>query len=119
MNRPDKIFLRICSTCLTAAEAPNFHKLGAAIAKADLPSPVEVIPQSCMNGCSRPASMALQGDGMATYFFADIDTEADCDDIISTLKVYLESPAGWINDARPCGRLRSCLIGRVPALTDR
>ncbi len=119
MHRPEKIVLRICTTCITTAATPDCQKLDKAIADAGLSVPVEVVPQSCMNGCSRPTSMALQGDGMATYFFSDIEPAEDLNDIVSTLKAYLNSLAGWIEDARPCGRLRSCLIGRVPALTDQ
>jgi hypothetical protein len=30
------------------------------------------------------------------------------------LKLYVEAPDGWIEDAQNAGRLRLCLQGRVP-----
>lgn len=60
--------------------------------------------------------MALQSTGRATCFFAGVDPQADVADIVSTIRAYLDAPKGWIEDARPCGRLRFCLVGRVPAL---
>lgn len=69
-----------------------------------------------MNGCARPVSLALQSPERATYFFGGVDLEADVADIVATLRAYLDAPKGWIEDARPCGRLRFCLVGRVPAL---
>ena len=78
---------------------------------------VDVRLQACMNACAQPISLAIQGAGRATYFFDDVDLKADQADILATLELYLDSPAGWIEDARPCGRLRTCLVGRVPALS--
>ena len=116
MEKPDKIVLRLCSTCPADGRPGGTDRLEAAISKADLPVPVQLVRQECMNGCSEPVTMALQGQGMATCFFTGIDPEADCDDIVNTMRAYMDSPAGWIEDARPCGRLRHCLVGRVPAL---
>lgn len=104
--------LRLCRTC----EGPDWDALRAEIAAAGLA--VRIAPQDCMNGCGAPVSMALQAPGRATYFFAGVDPEADRADIIGTLRAYLAAPAGWIEDARPCGRLRHCLKGRVPALPE-
>ena len=116
MEKPDTIVLRLCSTCTADGHQGDTDRLEAAIAKAELPVAVQLVPQACMNGCSSPVTMALQGQGMATCFFAGVDPAADCDDIVGTLRAYIASPAGWIEDARPCGRLRHCLVGRVPAL---
>ena len=115
MDKSDGIVLRICATCRPDDDQAH-DALAAAIAAANLPVPVRVVAQDCMNGCAAPVSLALQGAGMATCFFAGVDPEADQDAVIGTLRAYIESPNGWIEDARPCGRLRHCLIGRVPAL---
>lgn len=118
MEKPGKIVLRLCSTCKDPSADNGFEQLEAAIADAGLPQPVELAPHACMNGCSAPVTMAVQGQGRATCFFTGIDVKADRADIISTLRAYIRSPRGWIEDARDCGRLRYCLVGRVPALTD-
>ncbi|MFZ5964701.1 DUF1636 family protein [Thalassococcus sp. BH17M4-6] len=116
MTQDDGIILRLCESCQPdrSAVAP----LQVAIDAAGLDVPVRVVAQTCMNGCARPVSLAIQGRGRATCFFNGVDPVKDRDDIVATLRCYLQSPKGWIEDARPCGRLRLCLVGRVPALSD-
>jgi predicted metal-binding protein len=110
------IQLHICETCRGADIRAGWDRLRAALASGDLVGQVEIKAQSCMNGCARPVSMALQSPGRATYFFAGVDPEGDCADVVATVRAYLAAPGGWIEDARPCGRLRQCLVGRVPAI---
>jgi len=76
---------------------------------------VEIRETDCLGPCDEPIALALQGSGMATYVFVGIDLVEDAEDIQATCRVYLSSPQGWIEDARPCGRLRHCLKTRVPA----
>lgn len=59
--------------------------------------------------------MSVQAEGRATYLFSGI-TADDIADIRAFLDLYEAAPRGWIEDARPAGRLRFCLRGRVPAL---
>jgi predicted metal-binding protein len=42
--------------------------------------------------------------------------DTDAADVLNFAKLYDESADGWIEDARPLGRLRFCLKTRVPAL---
>ncbi|MDN3721950.1 DUF1636 family protein [Roseibium salinum] len=70
----------------------------------------------CMGACEQPISLALQGEGRATYLFAGLSIPDDIEDIVATGRTYLDAENGWIEDARPCGRLRFCLRARVPAL---
>lgn len=90
--------------------------LKAAIEDAGLAAAVELAEQSCFNACEAPTALSLQGPGRATYFFTGVKPLQDVGDILATLRLYLAAPDGWIEDARPCGRLRHCLAGRVPAL---
>ena len=106
------VVLRVCTSCPWS----GIDRLRDAVAAEHFAVPVRVEPQDCMNGCRNPVTLALQGKGRATCFFAGIDPEADRDDILATLRAYIAAPQGWIEDARPCGRLRLCLVGRVPAL---
>ncbi|MCE8009629.1 DUF1636 family protein [Aestuariivita sp.] len=112
MSRP---IVRLCSTCEPAGAEAARVALTEALVVAGLDA--AVVDQACMSACSNPVSLSLQADGRATYFFAGVDPQDDLADIVGTVRAYLDSPAGWIEDARPCGRLRHCLVGRVPALS--
>ena len=105
------VVLRVCEDCGTP-----FGSLAEALAARPFLEPVRMEPGECMNGCAAPVSMALQGVGRATYFFAGVEPATDIEDILATIAAYIEAPGGWIEDARRCGRLRLCLVGRVPAL---
>lgn len=97
----------ICETC-----AGPGAELAAAIGRLD-GWDVEMHP--CLSVCAEPVAMAVQADGCATYVFAGL-TEANAKDVHAFVKLYEEAQAGWIEDARPAGRLRFCLKTRVPAL---
>ena len=75
----------------------------------------EIETFECMSACSRPNAISFRAAGKAAYLFADIDPETDKGDILAFAKLYSDAPDGWIEDARPCGRLRHCLLGRIPA----
>lgn len=106
--------IHLCATCAPSGFAQARDGLQEALTTAGLAA--EVVAQPCMNACANPVSLAVQGLGRATYFFAGIDPVADRADIVATVATYLDAPAGWIEDATACGRLRLCLKGRVPAL---
>lgn len=107
--------LHLCSSCNVAEFAGAREGLQMALDTAGLQA--DVVAQPCMNACAEPVSLALQSNGRATYFFTGINPVADREDIVATVDAYLKSPAGWIEDATACGRLRHCLKGRVPALS--
>ena len=77
---------------------------------------VDLASADCMGACAEPVSLALQGEGRASYLFSGVSPLEDVADILATCREYLAAPGGWIVDARPCGRLRLCLKGRIPAL---
>ncbi len=103
----------VCSTCEGADGKGFAAELRAALATTDLK--YEVRDFDCMSNCARPLSVAFSAAGKATYLFGDVDTVGDLKDVIAFASLYAKSPDGWIEDARPAGRLRHCLIGRVPA----
>lgn len=80
-----------------------------------MPGQVRVESAPCLERCDAPVAMTLQREGGAGYVFSGIRPNADTHDIIATCRAYLNSPGGWIEDARPCGRLRFCLSARLPA----
>lgn len=71
----------------------------------------------CLAVCSDPVTLAAQGPGRATYVFSGLG-EADEADIRAFAEAYTSAPGGWIEDARPLGRLRFQLVTRVPAMPD-
>jgi len=68
---------------------------------------------ACMNVCDDPVTVAFKADGKATYLFAGI-TPDDAEDAQAFVTLYNATPDGWIEDARPIGRMRLCLKGRIP-----
>lgn len=97
----------ICATCAGPGD-----KLAAALKGLD---GWEVVMHPCLSVCTEPVAMAVQGDGAATYVFAGV-TDAEADDVRAFVDLYDKADKGWIEDARPAGRLRFCLKTRVPAL---
>lgn len=106
----------ICTTCAEIGGDPK----GAALI-ADVTERLaafgdfEVRAQDCLNACDKPTALAFRAEGKAAYLFAGVDGNADGADVAAFAKLYGDAPDGWVEDARPAGRLRFCLIGRIPA----
>ncbi len=107
--------VRVCLACLESHCAPHLDALAETTARGDLAGRVAFEAITCGESCARPARLWMQSEGGASYIFDGIDLASDADDILVTALCYLNSPNGWIEDARPCGRLRFCLTARVPA----
>lgn len=103
----------VCSTCDGTDGKAFAARLRTVLADRGMDFAVQ--DHDCMSNCSRPLSVAFSAPGKATYLFGDINPEIDLSDTLAFAALYLDSPNGWIEDARPAGRLRHCLIGRVPA----
>jgi predicted metal-binding protein len=114
----------VCRTCRSSeAEDAGPEDVGnvpaplaAALREAGLDGELDIATVDCMGACEEPVSIAFQGDGRATFLFSGVSFPGDIEDIVATSRVYLDAKDGWIEDARPCGRLRFCLRARVPAL---
>ena len=103
----------VCSTC-EGVDGPGFAaRLRSELAGRD--ASFEVQSHDCLSNCARPLSPAFTAPGKATYLFGDVDPGIDLNDTLAFAALYAATPDGWIEDARPAGRLRFCLIGRVPA----
>ncbi|HVG49166.1 MAG TPA: DUF1636 family protein [Rubellimicrobium sp.] len=76
---------------------------------------VEVRLVECLNACGAPLALAVTGEGKATYLFGGLDPEEQVQEVLAFAALYREAPEGEVADARPCGRLRFCLRGRIPA----
>ncbi len=105
--------ITVCSSCEGAGGKGFAVELRAALMGTDLQ--YEVRDFECMSNCARPLSVAFSASGKATYLFGDVKPVVDLKDVIAFASLYAASEDGWIEDARPAGGLRHCLIGRVPA----
>lgn len=105
-----KLKLSLCTEC----GAISAEDLRAALAKADLAEGVSLTESPCLGPCDRPTALALQTLDHAGYVFAGITLD-DAADIAATCALVLKSDQGWIEDARPCGRLRHLLVARMPS----
>jgi len=109
------VTLLLCTTCEGSNPADN-HAIRQELERQGLTGQVRLSEVACMGACENPVSLGLQGAGRASYVFAGVHPKQDAADIAATCRTYLDAPAGWIEDARPCGRLRDCLRARLPAL---
>lgn len=98
--------LTVCASCGEGA--------GRRLAER-LEGEAEVRLVECLNACARPLALAVTGEGKATYLFAGVDPEAQAEEVAAFLDLYRNAPGGEVADARPAGRLRVCLLGRIPA----
>jgi predicted metal-binding protein len=110
----------VCTTCLAAnAAEPRGDALVAALRGAFADDPVladfSVEAHECLSACAQPNALSFRAEGKAVYLFSGVDPVADRDDIAAFARLYVAAPDGWIEDARPAGRLRFCLVGRIPA----
>lgn len=103
----------VCSTCEGVDGKGFAAELRGALARRGMDFDVQ--DHDCLSNCARPLSMAVTAPGKTTYLFGDIDPGRDLDDTLDFCGLFAASEDGWIEDARPAGRLRFCLIGRVPA----
>ena len=116
---PNRIIL--CRTCapLTPDE-PSRPDMAARLAEMlraadpDTAGAFTIAFADCMGACSAPIALAFQGEGRASYLFENVSPDRDAGDIMAFCRLYLDAPAGWIEDARPLGRLRHCLRARIP-----
>jgi len=112
--------LLLCRTCRpeTGPGAEDtLETLAGALHDAGLDTALSIGTVDCMGACEQPVSLAFQGQDRATFVFSGVRFPDDVSDIVATARTYLEAKDGWIEDARPCGRLRFCLRARIPALT--
>lgn len=115
-ERMHKIF--ICRSCADDDAAPAGPDLAARL-RARLSTSaefgmIEVVDSRCMLSCGKPIAVSLTCPGKMSYLFADVDAATDLGNLVTLIRLYRDSPGGAINDARPVGRLRHCLLGRLP-----
>lgn len=105
--------LFICETCQDADGRTPGPQMAQSV-RALLNDEAEVVLTPCMNLCDEPVSVALRAPDKMAYLFAGTGLD-DVADIAALARLYVAAKAGVIDDARPAGRLRHCLKGRIPA----
>ncbi|SHI47733.1 Predicted metal-binding protein [Shimia gijangensis] len=105
--------LFICETCLDAQGQTPGPDMADAV-RAALQVDIEVMLTPCMNLCEEPVSLAFRAPGKMAYLFSGTNPK-DVNDITAMARLFVEAEGGVIDDARPAGRLRFCLKGRIPA----
>ena len=117
MRIPNRIL--ICNTCARAQDAgplaDEIDELRNALISAGFATQFEVAEVGCFGGCSDPSGIGFQGQDRASYVFSGTDITSDLKDVLAFCEAYLAAKEGWIEDARPLGRLRHCLRARIPA----
>ena len=102
----------VCTTCAAPGKEPVGEALVAAM-RARLGDHFTVEPQECLSVCAEPQAVAFRAPGKAAYLFAGLTADDEAD-IEAFARLWADQPDGWIEDARPAGRLRFCLKGRIP-----
>lgn len=103
----------ICDTCAAPGTDPKGADFAQAL-RARVEDGVRVETTSCMNQCGKPVSLALRETDKDIYLFHSVDPDNDLEDALALITIYAEAEGGIIHDARPAGRLRHCLTGRIP-----
>lgn len=110
--------LLICGSCMASVSPAQDHQfradVEAAIDEAGLADTITVERGPCMGSCETPITIALQGHERTSYVFSGVKPNTDIPDIVSTCRLYADSPGGQILDARRCGRLRNLLRAQIP-----
>ena len=72
--------------------------------------------QSCMSGCNRACTLAVQGGGKWTYYWGDLAPDAEtAAQVIACARMHQSSPDGALEwKARP-ERLKRGVLARLPA----
>jgi predicted metal-binding protein len=103
----------ICESCMS----PDGVAYGTWVAeqlRTYGPPGVQIETAPCLNQCNKPVALALRSPGKDAYLFSGFDPAIDITDALALVNLYINSPGGVITDARPAGRLRHCLVGRIP-----
>ncbi len=115
MGQAPDIWLTVCRSCGAGTASGGGPALAAALAPVAAQAGAGLRSVECLGACAAPLAMALSSAGRAAYLFGDLDPESNARDVGALLVAYGGASGGWIDDARPLGRLRHCLRGRVPA----
>lgn len=102
--------LTLCRSC-PAGQAGFETQLRKAVESLGVDATVASV--DCMSGCTRPSTIACRTTGKTAYLFGDV-TEADLPDILTFLRLYVQSTDGNFADARALGGLRLKALARIP-----
>ena len=105
--------LTICAGCRATDKPAKGAELAEGLRAVIGPETV-VRVSDCMNVCSQPITVSIRATGKAAYLFAGVDPDTQADELVALAQLYAKAEGGIIDDARPLGQLRFCLLGRIP-----
>ena len=121
-----KCTLHVCTSCRASGtprepreNRPGFilyQQLREIFEGCTLQHRVDVKPAQCLSICPRPCGIALSFPGAWTYLFGDQQPIETTHDIVECVKLYIESPDGFMARKRRPKTLRGSILGRVPPL---
>ena len=125
-SSPSGVVLSVCLRCRDGREDEHADQRGgarfaralaAAIAEqgGDLPAFV-ARGVRCMSQCKRACTVSLTAPGAFTWLFGDLDPEAHADDVLALVRIYAQSPDGFMARADRPPPMRAGVLGRLPPI---
>ena len=121
--------LHVCTSCRPPGsprepkeQRPGFilyHRLVEALEASGLQTDFEIQPAECLSVCPRPCGIALSMPEGWTYLFGDQMPEATVEAIVECLRLYLDSPQGFMERKKRPRALQASVLGRVPPIDRR
>lgn len=107
--------ITICASCRGDPDGEPQGRVLADRLRALVGEAAEVRTVDCMIVCGTPVTVSFRAAGKAAYLFAGVDPDTQAAELAEFARLYAGAADGVIDDARSCGQLRFCLIGRIPA----
>ena len=77
---------------------------------------IRVEPVECLAVCKRPCTVALAGDDRWTYVIADLDKQADVDDLIASARGFAATDNGIVPWKERPDCFKKGVVSRTPPL---
>ena len=127
LNEPCTLY--VCMSCRRSGaprepkeQRPGFilyHQLAKALEASELRGAFEIQPAECLSVCPRPCGIALSMPEGWTYLFGDQMPDATVEDILECLRLYLDSPKGYMERKNRPRSLQASVLGRIPPIARR
>ncbi|MEM6848142.1 MAG: DUF1636 domain-containing protein [Pseudomonadota bacterium] len=123
---PSGVVLSVCLRCRDGREDDHADERGgarfaravaAAIAEQDGDLPAfEARGVRCMSQCKRACTVSLTAPGAFTWLFGDLDPDKHADDVLALVRLYAQSPGGFMARADRPPPMRAGVLGRLPPI---
>ncbi len=107
--------ITICEGCRATSDVAPKGAAMAARLRALVGPETDVATTDCMIVCGKPVTVSVRATGKVAYLFSGVDPDSQTEELATFAALYAAAPDGIVDDVRPCGQLRFCLVGRIPA----